>query len=154
MLPTLPTTLFFRNSIATSRRVPLRDAIERRPAPDDTIEDFDEPLEDDNHLDQPEIQYHQQPPVIAQTPFYQVVQPITGFGFPLFQPQITPQNYYIETRRTLYSPLQHFAGLIEGGQKGRGLFIPNTPFFKAYADVPGGSVIFFKSENSLDDFIL
>lgn len=123
------------NRIATSRRVPLRDAIERRPAPDDTIEDFDEPIEDDlNQIDQVEE-------VIPQTPLYQVVQPLpgypTGFGFPFFQQ--TPQNYYIETRRTLYSPLQYFAGLVNGRRSSKSIFIPNTPFFNAYAGLAGCS---------------
>lgn len=142
--------LFLPNSIATSRRLPLRDAIERRPAPDDTIEDFDEPLEEEvNHVDQPQIHY-QTPSMIPQTPVYQVVQPVGGFGFPFFRPYTTPQNYFIETSRTWYSPLQYFKGLVEEKQRGRALFYPSSPFFKAYADLPGKNITSLKSKDSQD----
>lgn len=128
-------------SIATSRRLPLRDAIERRPAPDDTIEDFDEPLDENiSQTDQSQV-YYQAPAAVPQTPTYQVIQPVAGypgaFGFPFFRQYSTPQNYYIETRRTWYSPLQYFRGLVEGGRRGKGLFYPSSPFFKVYADLPG-----------------
>lgn len=113
------TTKLFR--VATSRRVPLRDAIEKRPPPDEPLEDFDEPVEDTNELEEERV----------PASYYPVVPPfVISPGFPnLFLNKIWMQNFYVPVpQRAFYSPLQFYKNNFTHHRE-RSLFYPSSPYF-------------------------
>lgn len=109
--------------VATSKRVPLRDAIERRPPPDDALETFDEPIEDTNN------QLDDEKPTLtppASTFPSLIWQP----GFSFFQTQ--HGGYFVQTpQRTFFSPLQLYRTTMLNSNlpaRARALFYPSSPF--------------------------